>query len=78
MVDPAHGAILARLDEVAGKVDGLTAEVAKTREIVETWQAFKTGGKFITWIAKMIASGLAIWAALKLGAVAFVDLGGGK
>lgn len=75
MVEPSHGAILARLDEVAGKVDGLTTEVAKTREIVETWQAFKVGGKAVTWVAKIIASGLAIWAALKLGAVAFVDLG---
>ena len=75
MVEPTHGAILARLDEVAGKVDDLKAEVAKTREIVEAWQAFKTGGKFVTWLAKMIASGLAIWAAFKLGAVALVDLG---
>ena len=48
MVEPSHGAILARLDEVAGKVDGLTTEVAKTREIVETWQAFKVGGKAVT------------------------------
>ena len=78
MVESSHGAILARLDEVAGKVDGLTTEVAKTREIVETWQAFKVVGKDVTWVAKIIASGLAIWAALKLGAVAFVDLGGGK
>lgn len=89
MVEPSHGAILARLDEVASDVrdlrggvasdmNELRTEVAKTREIVETWQAFKVGGKAVTWVAKIIASGLAIWAALKLGAVAFVDLGGGK
>ena len=64
MVELPHGAILARLDEVAGKVDDLTTEVAKTREIVETWQAFKVVGKDVTWVAKIIASGLAIWAAL--------------
>lgn len=39
----------------------------KTKELVEAWTAIKTGGKFLRWIAGVIASIIAIWAAAKLG-----------
>lgn len=37
------------------------------KDIVQTWNALKTGGKFVKWVAPVIGSVAGAWAAIKLG-----------
>lgn len=39
----------------------------KTKEIIEAWNAIKTGGKFVRWIAPIIGGMTGAWVALKTG-----------
>lgn len=62
------------LTKVVGKVDGMavemekvTTDVSKTKDIVEAWQAVKTGGKFLKWVGGVLAALVAIIGAVKLG-----------
>lgn len=59
---------------VEGKVDGLSVtvgtmsgDVGKTKEIVEAWNAVKTGGKFLKWMGGIVAAVGAIIVATKAG-----------
>lgn len=45
------------------------ADSATVKEIVEAWNAVKTGGKFVRWIAPIAVSIGAAWAALKMGII---------
>jgi hypothetical protein len=58
---------------IEGKVEALTDQVAQTREMVEAWQAVKTGGKAITWFAKVLAGIVAVIAIIKVSAAALVE-----
>jgi hypothetical protein len=58
---------------IEGKVEALTDQVAQTREMVEAWQAVKTGGKAITWLAKVLAAVVAVMAIIKVSAAALVE-----
>ena len=63
-------AVATLTDEVTGlktEVFGLKREVSETREIVEAWGAVKTAGKFLKWLAMIVASVTAIVVGAKLG-----------
>ena len=55
-------------NEMQHKIDGLTKEVAQTREIVEAWAAVKTAGKFLRWIGGIGGGIVAIYFGIKFGA----------
>jgi hypothetical protein len=75
MAEPTHGEIVTALTRLEAKVDGLVGDVADTKEMVEAWQAVKTGGKVITWLAKLAAAVIGLIVFAKAGAVALVDWG---
>lgn len=58
-----------RLDEIDGKLDQMNG-------ILETWQAFKTGGQIITWLAKVATALIGVIVFLKIGLISL--LGGHK
>ena len=65
-------------DEIANVTRELTdlrAEFGKMVELLEAYTALKTGGKFVTWMAKFLAGLLAIWVLVKGGAQFLVELG---
>lgn len=37
------------------------------KDLVETWNALKTGGRFVKWVSPLIGSLVGGWAAVKLG-----------
>jgi len=43
------------------------ADTAATKDVVEAWNAIKTGGKFLKWVAGVIASAAVVWATVKVG-----------
>lgn len=59
--------ILAELADLKGQVATLAKHVNDMNGILETWQAFKTGGQIITWMAKVATAILAVIVFLKLG-----------
>jgi hypothetical protein len=75
MAEATHGEILKAIAQLETKVDGLVGEVSKTKEMVEAWQAVKTGGKVITWLAKLAAAIIGLIVFAKAGAVAMVGWG---
>lgn len=38
-----------------------------TKELVEAWNAVKTGGKFVRWLVPIVGGAGAMWASVKLG-----------
>ena len=58
-----------------GEVQRLTEITEKLVELSETYTALKTGGKFVTWMAKFLAGLLAIWVLVKGSAQFLVELG---
>lgn len=40
---------------------------AQVKELVEAWNAVKTGGKFVRWIAPLMGGLAGGWAAIKFG-----------
>lgn len=36
-------------------------DIAATKELVEAWNAVKTGGKFVTWLGAIAAALAALW-----------------
>lgn len=61
-----------RLEE---KVAAVEVKQDQTKEIVETFAAFKTGGRFIAWMSKFTAGAIAIWVLIQGGAEFIVELG---
>lgn len=76
MSDVTHADLAAMVTRIEAKVEMLTGEVAKTREMVEAWQAVKTGGKAVAWLAKFLAAAVALVALFKLGIAGLVDWSG--
>lgn len=65
-------------DEIANvtrELADLRTEFGKMVELLEAYTALKTGGKFVTWMAKFLAGLLAIWVLVKGGAQFLVELG---
>lgn len=75
MAEPTHGEILAQLAELKALVGNLAADVAETKGMVEAWNAVKTGGKVISWLAKVGGALIALIVLAKTGAVALVEWG---
>jgi hypothetical protein len=75
MAEPTHGEIITALARIETQVAGLVNDVAETKEMVEAWQAVKTGGKVITWLAKVAAAIIGLVVFAKAGSVAMVDWG---
>ena len=73
---PTHAEIAVVLKRVENKVEELTEVVNQMREMVETWNAVKTGGRAITWLAKVAAGILALIVLAKAGMVWMVEMGG--
>lgn len=57
-----------KVDDVAAKVETVSEDVGKTKDIVEAWNAVKTGGKFLKWLGGIVAAVTAIIIAVKAGA----------
>lgn len=53
-------------------IEAAKASTATVKEMVEAWNAVKTGGKFVKWIAPIIGGIAGGWAALKLGIAHFL------
>lgn len=68
-------AVEMKVGALAHDVKAVQAEVAKTHDLVEALQAMKTGGKVITWLAKVMAGILSLWLLVKMGPAAFLALG---
>jgi ABC-type hemin transport system substrate-binding protein len=49
------------------KLEAVSNDVNKTKDIVEAWNAVKTGGKFLKWLGGVIAAVTAIIVATKAG-----------
>lgn len=64
-------AAIGKVDEVVVGLETLREEVSQTKEIVEAWNAVKTGGKFLKWLGGVVAAVAAIVAAGKLGLTHF-------
>ena len=82
MTEISHADIARKVEDLSDTVDKLESTVgkmaddaAKTRELVEAYTAFKTGGRFVAWFAKFMAGLLAIWVFVKGGAQLLVELG---
>ena len=59
----------ARIDARLSKIE---AKQDQTNEILETWQAFKTGGRVITGFAKIATAILSVILFVKLGLVSLI------
>lgn len=55
-----------KLDIAVAKKDAETV-----KDLVEAWNAVKTGGKFIKWVAPIVGGLIGGWAALKSGIAGF-------
>lgn len=55
------------------KVDLETAkkDSETVKDLIEAWNAVKTGGKFVKWVAPIIGGLIGGWAALKTGVMGF-------
>ena len=73
MTEVTHAEIAAIVTRIERNVETLTEQVAQTREMVEAWQAVKTGGRAITWLAKVMAGIVAVIAVIKVSAAALVE-----
>lgn len=73
--EPTHGEILKQIEALTAKFEELASDVRDTHEIVQAWDAIKTGSRAITWLAKLAAACLGIWALIKIGAGGIVELG---
>lgn len=61
----AVAALTDEVSELKREVAALKDKVNETRDIVEAWQAVKTGGRFVKWVAG-VGSGVAgAWLVLK-------------
>jgi len=60
----------ARLDARLAKIE---TKQDQTNEILETWQAFKTGGRIITNFAKFTTAILAVILFIKVGLVSLLE-----
>ena len=65
MTEPVtHEALLIEIKALREAVTQMREEMALTRDLVQAYQAVKTGGAFITWAAKVIGGivlVLALW-----------------
>ena len=68
----AQKATSAKLDAAVSDVAAMRDDVNKTKDIVEAWNAMKTGGRFLKWLGGVVAALTAIVAAAKLGAAQFM------
>ena len=73
MTEITHAEIAEMVTRIEHKVETLTEQVSQTREMVEAWQAVKTGGRAITWLAKVMAGIVAVIAIIKVSAAALVE-----
>lgn len=60
---------LEALQSLKADVQAAKESAEKAKEIIEAWGVIKTGGKFVGWVAPIIASIMGGWAAVKLGVV---------
>ena len=49
------------LPEMKANITQMQQDIAATKELVEAWNAVKTGGKFVTWLGAITAALAAIW-----------------
>jgi hypothetical protein len=63
---------LKSLPDMQADIARAKADGAAVKEMVEAWNAVKTGGKFVKWIAPIIGGIAGGWAALKLGIAHFI------
>lgn len=65
------GTHLEGLHSLKADVQAAKESAEKAKEIIEAWNAIKTGGKFVRWVAPIVTSVIGGWAAVKLGVVSF-------
>lgn len=57
------------IPEMRSDIETAKNDSATVKEIVQAWNAVKTGGKFVRWVAPIVVSIGAAWAAVKMGIV---------
>jgi len=60
-------AIEEKIDALLDASVGMQADIAATKELVEAWGAVKTAGRFIKWLAGVMAALVALIVATKAG-----------
>lgn len=49
------------MPQMRSDITQMQKDVAATKELVEAWNAVKTGGKFVTWLGAIAAALAALW-----------------
>lgn len=65
MIETTHADLLHELHAIRDEFSALKHEVAQMREVVDAWQAVKTGGKIVGWVAKLGTAVLALVVAIR-------------
>lgn len=63
--------------DLAKRMDRIEEQLSEITDMIDTWNAVKTGGKAVNWLAKLLAAIIAIGLAVKGGAVFLADIGRG-
>ena len=62
-MEPHVATEIARLKK---RIEKLEIECRAMKEIIKVQEAFQTGGKFITWLAKVAGAAMLLYGAFKL------------
>lgn len=62
---------LESLPQMKLDIEDAKKDSEKVKDLVEAWNAAKTGGKFVKWVAPIIGGLIGGWAALKTGMMGF-------
>lgn len=73
---PTHAEIAQGLKALEGKFDTMAAKFDEMKDILELQHAIRTGGKLVTWLAKVGGAIIALITIYKVWALSLVDLGG--
>lgn len=71
----ANAVTLEEIKKLVAPIPDLTKKVTATKEIVELWNAAKTGGKFLKWCAGVLGALTIILVALKTVGSAWIEWG---
>ena len=73
---PTHAEIAQGLKALEAKFDTMATKFDEMKDILEFQQAIRTGGKLVTWLAKVGGAIIALITIYKVWALSLVDLGG--
>lgn len=65
------------VETLAAKIEVATAKVEQNSEILQAWHAIRSGGRFVTWAARILTGLLTVWLLVKAGPAGLIALSGG-